>query len=115
MIINPLWFYLIGIAGGVKDLFCFAGGFSLIAGLMTYFMSTTDSSMKDWIKPSKTIAIIGLIALLIGTFIPNEKACYSMAIASCVTKENINYASEVSTNIVDYITEKAVEIIKAGE
>ena len=115
MIINPLWFYLIGIAGGVKDLFCLAGGLSFLGGLMIYFTSIIDNSMKDWKKPSKTIAIIGLIAILIGTFIPNEKACYSMAIASCITTENINYAGEISTNIIDYITEKAVEIIEAGE
>ena len=38
-----------------------------------------------------------------------------MAVASCITTENIEYASELGKNVVDYVTEKVVELIEAGE
>ena len=114
MIINPLWFYLIGIAEGVQDLFFMCGFFSLVGGIVCYIAAMIEDKIK-YIKPAKTIAILGLIALLLSTLIPNEKACYSMAVASCITTENIEYASELGKNVVDYVTEKVVELIEAGE
>jgi hypothetical protein len=53
--------------------------------------------------------------IFIGALIPNEKTCYSMAIASVATTENLDYAAEAGKNVIDYITEKAIELIKAGE
>ena len=36
-------------------------------------------------------------------------------VASVATTENLEYAAEAGKNVIDYITEKAIELIEAGE
>ena len=112
-IINPWWFYFIGVTGTIQTFFWAIGIFGLLSICVIGFVFMVDG---DKIKfPMKTLSIIFAIMILIGTLIPNKETCYAMAIASVATTENLDYATETGKNIVDYITEKAIELIKAGE
>ena len=115
-IINPLWFYLIGVAEMIQGFFMITGGLGIgtvaIIGFV-YLIEGQYSTINK--KPITTILITGLIFCFIGALIPNKETCYSMAIASVATTENLDYAAEAGKNIIDYITEKAIELIEAGE
>lgn len=112
-IINPWWFYLIGVAEGIKTLFLTIGTIGGIAMILITFLLTVEANGAP--KFGKPIIILCTIMIFIGTLIPNQKTCYAMAIASVATTENLDYAAGTGKNIVDYITEKAIELIKAGE
>ena len=113
-VINPWWFYLIGIAEGIQTFFLLVGGIGLVLMLIVFINKIFGDEINFPI-PIKKICIIFAIMIFIGALIPNKETCYSMAIASIVTTENLNYTAEVGENIVDYITEKAIELIEAGE
>lgn len=112
-IINPWWFYLIGIAEAVQTFFFVIGILGLLGTCITWFVFMVEGDKINF--PMKTLSIIFAIMIFIGSLIPNEKTCYSMAIASVATTENLEYAAEAGKNIIDYITEKAIELIEAGE
>ena len=113
-IINPWWFYLIGVAEGVQAFFLTIGTIGIIiTGIIALVFSIeADDGVPKFCKP---IAILCAFMIFIGSLIPNEKTCYSMAIASVATTENLEYAAEAGKNVIDYITEKAIELIEAGE
>ena len=112
-IINPWWFYLIGVAEGIKTLFLIIGIMGAIAMVLMAFLFTVETNgMPKFCKP---IIILCAIMIFIGTLIPNKETCYSMAIASVATTENVEYAAEAGKNVIDYITEKTIELIEAGE
>ena len=114
-IINPWWFYLIGIAEGIQAFFMVIGVIGLLVSLaFTIVFLTKIQTGNVKFKPI-ILSMIFAIMIFIGTLIPNEKTCYSMAIASVATTENLEYAAEAGKNIIDYITEKAIELIEAGE
>ena len=112
-IINPIWFYLIGIAESIQCFFMMIGIFGLIAMILIAFVCAVESDGIP--KICKPTIILFTIMIFIGTLIPNQKTCYSMAIASVATTENLEYAAEAGKNVIDYITEKAIELIEAGE
>ena len=112
-LINPWWFYLIGVVEGIKTLFLTIGIMGAIAMVLIVFLFTVEADGVP--KFCKPITILCAIMIFIGTLIPNQKTCYAMAIASVATTENLDYAAETGKNIVDYITEKAIELIEAGE
>ena len=114
-IINPWWFYLIGIAEAIQGFFLAFGTLSIAAIVVAGIIIFVDGTINKFKKLFITGAIISILFCLIGTLIPSKETCYSMAIASIVTTENLEYTAEASKNIVDYITEKAIELIEAGE
>ena len=83
----------------------------VVAGIMV----AVDGAINKFKKLFITGAIISILFCLTGTLIPSKETCYSMAIASVATTENLDYAAEAGKNIVDYITEKAIELIEAGK
>ena len=112
-IINPMWFYLIGVAEGIQAFFLTIGIMGvIIIGIISLIFTIETDEMPKFCKP---IGILCAIMIFIGTLIPNQKTCYSMAIASVATTENLEYAAEAGKNVIDYITEKAIELIEAGE
>ena len=114
-LINPWWFYLIGIAGAIQSFFLAIGIIGLSAMVVLGIITAFDEGEFYFKKWFITGFIISFIFCLIGSLIPNQKTCYAMAIASVATTENLDYAVETGKNIVDYITEKAIELIEAGE
>ena len=114
-IINPIWFYLIGVAEAIQSFFLSFGIMGISAIIVVGMVIAVDGTINKFKKLFITGAIISIVFCLIGTLIPNKETCYSMAIASVATTENLEYAAEAGKNIIDYITEKAIELIEAGE
>ena len=113
-IINPLVFYLIEL---LNDIDTILGIFivifiSLLIILIIMYFSCYDfydkdddiiKSTKSWIKRS----IIGLIITgLFVTVIPTKETMYQMLVANYVTYENVENASDIIKDSVDYIFEK---------
>ena len=114
-IINPWWFYLIGVANAIQGFFFAFGILGIASIIVVGIVMVTDDTINNFKKFFITSAIISIVFCLIGTLIPSKETCYSMAIASVATTENLEYAAEAGKNIIDYITEKAIELIEAGE
>ena len=112
-LINPWWFYLIGVAEAIQTFFMIIGALGGIIMVVLAFILLDE--MGSVPKICKLTIILFTIMIFIGTLIPNKETCYSMAIASVATTENLDYAAEVGKNVIDYITEKAIELIEAGE
>lgn len=103
MIINPIWFYLVGMAATLKMVI------AIIIALVIV-IAIVDTLDKGFTKEVKRLYIIGSILTILFCFIPSEKTCYQMMVASLVTKDNIEYVTESGKDIVDYIIE-SVDII----
>ena len=65
---------------------------------------------KKMIKASVIATIISAVLMVV---VPTEETVDKMMISSFVTKENIEKTKEEAKEIVDYITEKAIELKKA--
>ena len=65
---------------------------------------------KKMIKSSVIATIISAVLMVV---VPTEETVDKMMISSFVTKENIEKTKEEAKEIVDYITEKAIELKKA--
>lgn len=116
-IISPWIFYLIELLNNINtilDIFIFIF-ISLLTILIMVYFSYYDFYDKDddiikstklWIKRS----IIGLIITgLFITVIPTKETMYQMLVANYVTYENVETASDIIKDSVDYIFEKLDE------
>ena len=65
---------------------------------------------KKMIKASVIATIISAVLMVV---VPTEETVDKMMISSFVTKENVEKTKEEAKEIVDYITEKAIELKKA--
>ena len=64
-------------------------------------------------KMIKVSAISTIISAVLMVVVPTEETVDKMMISSFITKENIEKTKEEAKEIVDYITEKAIELKKA--
>ena len=114
-IINPLIFYLTELLtyiDSVLNILVFIIMVTLIILIITYFFDIyyqdEDESKlaKKWLKK----AIIGLIIIgLFAGIIPSKKTIYQMLAANYITYENVETASDIIKDNVDYIFEKLDE------
>lgn len=65
---------------------------------------------KKMIKASVIATIISAVLMIV---VPTEETVNKMMISSFVTKENVEKTKEEAKEIIDYITEKAIELKKA--
>lgn len=104
MIINPWIFYLIDVLVELEFLFGLA---SLIFMLVTILFSIAWWDEKKtyaiWLKAS---IIATLVCSLITSAIPSKETMYTMLVSSYVTTDNIETATDVIKDSVDYIFEK---------
>lgn len=118
-IINPLWFYLIDTLSGFGSTFCAIGEVSvgaLIIGSIIAICFDLDLFKNLWkSKVTKMIAVLSIVLIVTGSFIPSESTAYKMLVASLVTPNNIATVGESATNIVDYIVESVDKIIETEE
>lgn len=113
--INPIWFYLMNLADGVKLLLCIAGVLATILTILIsiffYFdmgcldITDMDDDDKIWMKKFKKILIVGIITLFIGILVPSKETCIEMAVASQVTHENVSATKEEIYEIIDYVAD----------
>jgi hypothetical protein len=113
-IINPIWFYLFNLTDNLRMILflflLFGGAYSFI----TLISGALDGSFDHPLyRVGKKLVIPLIISIFLITFIPSKDTLTKMLVASYVTQENINTATETSKDIVDYITEKIIEMKNA--
>ena len=128
VIISPWWFYLIDLFGGLKSLFVvcvitcfFVVPISFFVELMyesdaqdwlrkygsedIYYISSKKMS-NVWHKVFKLSSMLLVVCSLLSAVIPSKETMYTMMFANFVTYENVETATDVIKDGVDYIFEK---------
>lgn len=120
-IINPLWFYLMGVGtsaiyffGTVGGLLIILGIIALVSGGMEYTDYNKEKGLKI-LKWAKKYTIIGILICLLAIFIPTKETCYQMIAATVATPNNIEIVGETATDIVDYIIESVDTLLEKEE
>lgn len=125
-LINPIWFYLMGISDTLSHFLsqsCFlgvAGCVIIIAatGLIEY---SEDSSLPEdklkrirsmRLKSFRFIIVFFLIGLF-GVIVPKQNVIRNMIIASQVTPKNIKTVSETVKSVGDYTKTSLIDVIHA--
>lgn len=120
-IINPLWFYLIGISENIVFTFWIVGGLLLAAGaiigiiLMCEGWDMNENIVKTLLKVLKKAIIIGGLLVTVGNLIPSKDTCYKMMTAALVTPNNITAVGEAATDVVDYIVDSVDKLLEGDE
>ena len=122
-IINPLWIYLIDVAGSIITVavtLMVLLGVGLVFGATFYIMwrvneyyEDDDDDVRDnklFLRLLKRGAIAFALSALLVTFIPSEKTMYTMFAASYITEENVELTGDAIKDTVDYIFEKVDEL-----
>ena len=120
-IINPLWFYLIGISENVACTFWIVGGLLITVGIILGIIllcegwAMREDSAKTLLKVLKKTVIIGGILVTVGNLTPSKDTCYKMMTAALVTPNNITAVGEAATDVVDYIVDSVDQLLEKGE
>lgn len=112
-IINPMWFYWMQLASGLKVV---AGVFSGISCALflslsiallidTDFRDDEDDDVKWCIKWMKRCAVLCIVFAIVTAAIPSKNTLIEMQIAKYATVENANWTIETIKAAVDYIVE----------
>lgn len=116
MIINPLWFYLIGVSSNLQ-IVCtiiavFAFIFVFIGVLMYPILEDIGTDFKGW---GPKLMITGIVCTFISVLTPSKEACYQMMVASFITKENIEITAEVGKEAIDYVVDSIDKLLDEQE
>ena len=117
-IINPLWFYLIGISENIACTFWIIGGILLTLGIGIGIVTLIehefmkDDTVKKLLKIIKQTCIVGGLLVMIGNLTPSEDTCYKMMTATLVTPNNITAVGEAATDVVDYIVDSVDRLLE---
>lgn len=120
-IINPLWFYLIGISENIVFTFWIVGGLLLTAGVIIGIIllcegwDMPENVVKTLLKLFKKTVIIGGLLITVGNLIPSKDTCYKMMTAALVTPNNITAVGEAATDVVDYIVDSVDQLLDKDE
>jgi hypothetical protein len=105
MIINPMWFYWMGVFDKIHTMclvVCIIVG-TIGGSALAYHIFGDD---EDASKAAKKLFLIALCFGLVGIFTPSENTMTKMLIASQVNETNVESVKE----IVDYIIDKIDEV-----
>ena len=120
-IIHPLFFYLLQIVSTIKIIIIVI--IVLLALALIFFLILFSDLISDPYRNKeqekmllqvkthiKTLLIPTIICLLIVTFCPDKSTIIQMTIATNATYENLENIKGTTTELVDYIIDKAREI-----
>lgn len=118
-IINPMWFYWLGVFGSIKTVLfvlsiasfvCFIiGCIGMISAYVESGSQVGNPNDCDWIdflnwtKFMKYVAPITVIIVLVTIFIPSKETILTVMIAKYATKENLSFTIDTVKQAVDYI------------
>ena len=116
-IINPLWFYLIGISESLVSVTTVLAVLLIIAAVVMIFMYAVEQDCRTpnekvsafFKRNSKRSFIIGLICAFLAIFTPSEKTCYQMMAASIVTPNNIETVINTTKDGVEWLIDTITE------
>lgn len=115
-IINPWWFYLIGVLNAINVISTFGILLGLV-GTMTFgfvYRSRLTSSFIDTeIRCSKNIFKLSLVCFCISALfwilIPSESTMNKMLIANVLTKQNIEAGTDFTQDQIDKLVDKIAD------
>lgn len=112
-IINPWTFYLIDTLENIRILGVVAFCISVVTAIaLAVFVFDPAEGVSDEKKAlckkllKRVFIPITVVSILAITFIPNKKTMYTMWVSSYVTTDNLETATEVIQDGVDYIFDK---------
>lgn len=108
-IISPWIFYLIDLVGNLVNLFIILIVVCAFVIPCLIFFRDDEDDIDAKIKATKRIrlfTVLLLISIIFSVTLPNKKTMYAMLVADNVTYENLDKASDVIQDGVDYIFEK---------
>lgn len=129
-IVNPILIYFAGIVGGLKGWLIALSILALLifSASFIYYMfkfdrydeviTTSDNDKKErkaWSKTAKESLIIGVILIIINTFIPNKETIYTMVVFDTLTVENIQSAGETGKEVIDYVVGQIDRIVNGDD
>ena len=120
-IINPLWFYLIGISENVAFTFGIVGGLLITIGIIIGIVllcegwGMNEDMVKKILKVFKKVVIIGGLLVTVSNLTPSKDTCYKMMTAALVTPNNITAVGEAATDVVDYIVDSVDKLLEGDE
>lgn len=115
MIINPIWFYLIGVSSNLQIACTVIAFFTLvivIGVLMYQILEDIGTDFKGW---GSKLLIIGIICTFISILMPSKETCYQMMVASFITKENIEITAKAGKEAIDYIVNSIDKLLDEQE
>lgn len=111
--INPIWFYLVSVSESLKFLFTAIAIVGAVMGLGIYVCYTIDmdeeeatEDVESMRRRGKRIILCAMVSVILAIFIPSEKVCIEMLIASQVTRENAEVTVNEVKEVVDYVIDK---------
>ena len=113
-IIHPIWFYIFNVCQHLSEL-SFIALIIAIGAFAVVFFCFDYSDYSDFKCICKKFIIAIAILLSLTVFVPSQKACYQMMVASLATHENVEIAAGTAKNVVDYIIESVDELIENNE
>lgn len=119
-IISPWVIYLIDKIDIVGILFfilwiavCLGGILCLVEGSLIIY---TQEEQKIWNKRARKSLLVSVILLIVAVLMPSSTTLIKMIIAQQITPNNITTAKELTTEVmkdtVNFIADKAIEVIK---
>ena len=104
-VVNPIWFYLMSVCGGLALLLGVMGFLAVTVGgigCLVYHSEDDVRSIKAF-KIFKRLVISGLVALGVNIFIPSQTTIEKMLIAQNVTYERVEQAADTVTDVYNDI------------
>lgn len=112
-VINPIWFYLIGILSTLKTIASICLMISILSVLFALInkidsdkeMSNEETNVEvEGIELFATCFVfVFIISLFLFIFIPSEEAMYKMLLASYITQDNVDIVHEMIINDIDHV------------
>lgn len=108
-IIDPMWFYWVSVADGLKA-FCIVvsiliSAIGFIFSIITYSDLDDDDDKKAFIKKCLIAAVILLAVSIMIIFIPSKETLIQMEIAKQATYDNTEMLLQKIKEATDYILE----------
>lgn len=105
--IVPIVFFILWIAVCLGGILCLVEGSSIIY---------TQEEQKIWNKRARKALLVSVILFIVAMLMPNSTTLTKMIIAQQITPNNITTAKELTTEVmkdtVNFIADKAIEVIK---
>lgn len=100
-------FFITWIAGCLGGILCLVEGSSIIY---------IQEEQKIWNKRARKALLVSVILFIVAMLMPNSTTLTKMIIAQQITPNNITTAKELTTEVmkdtVNFIADKAIEVIK---
>lgn len=101
-IIDPVWFYWVNVATGIKIVAIVSAYVSLIA-CIPLAITVYGEEDDDYLKLLRVTMVVAVLSILGAIFVPTKETLIEMQIAKYATWENAEWTVDAVKDAVDYI------------